>query len=170
MDKLVFQTSPTVTLATNLFVDVPVILQFDDTPLLSIVREQALGFTTEIPIFHSDGTYLAKVKGTRVYPTKDGEKAGIEMRQPKGMTVCEMGGKTLFEISHQAGDAFRTQAELYTPTGFFVKSSDSPVPQIIDNTGRGLQVGGIHMSECSITGFRIGIWLKSDGSCAIGCN
>ena len=170
MDQLIFQTSPTVTLATNQFINVPVILQFDDTPLISIIREQTLGFTTEIPIFHSDGTYLAKIKGTRVYPTKDGEKASIEMRHPKGRTVCEMGGKTLFEIEHQAGDAFRTQAELYTPTGFFVKSTDSPTPQVIDNSGKWLQVGSIQMSQCSFSGCRIGIWLKSDGSCAIGCN
>ena len=170
MDQLVFQSSPTVTLATNQFVNVPVILQFDDTPLISVIREQALGYTTEIPIFHSDGTYLAKVKGTRVFPTKDGEKAGIAMRHPKGMTICEMNGKTLFEITHQAGDAFRTQAELYTPTGYFVKSTDTPTPQIIDSKGHELRVGGIHMSHCSFSGCRIGIWLKSDGSCAIGCN
>jgi hypothetical protein len=59
MDELIYQTSPAVTLATNLFVNVPVILQFDDTPLISVVKEQALGFTTEIPIYHADGTYLA---------------------------------------------------------------------------------------------------------------
>jgi len=58
MDQLVFQSSPTVTLATNQFVNVPVILQFDDTPLISVIREQALGYTTEIPIFHADGTSL----------------------------------------------------------------------------------------------------------------
>ena len=170
MDQLVFQSSPTVTLATNQFVNVPVILQYDDTPLISIIKEQALGYTTEIPIFHSDGTYLAKVKGTRVYPTKAGESAGIAMRHPQGMTVCEMNGKTLFEIAHQTGDAFRTQAELYTPTGYFVKSTDSPTPQIIDKTGHALQVGGIQMSHCTFSGCRIGIWLKSDGTCSIGCS
>ena len=170
MDQLVFQSSPTVTLATNQFVNVPVILQFDDTPLISVIREQALGYTTEIPIFHADGTYLAKVKGTRVFPTQAGEKAGIAMRHPQGMTICEMNGKTLFEIAHQAGDAFRTQAELYTPTGFLVKSTDTPTPQIIDSKGQELRVGGVHMRNCSFSGCRIGIWLKSDGSCAIGCN
>jgi len=77
MENLIYQTVPVVTLATNHFIEVPIILQYDDTPLVSIVREQELGFTTEIPIYHEDGTYLAKVKGTRVYATKDGEKSGI---------------------------------------------------------------------------------------------
>lgn len=170
MDKLIFQTSPTVTLATNKFINVPVILQYDETPLISIVKEQELGFTTEIPIFHSDGTYLAKVKGTRVYPTEDGEKVGIEMRHPEGMTVCEMNGSTIFEIQHQKGNAFKTQAELYTPTGYFVKSTDNPTPRIIDSNGNELKIGGVHMNGCSFSGCRIGIWLRSDGSCAIGCN
>jgi hypothetical protein len=170
MDQLVFQTSPTVTLATNQFTKVPVILQYDDTPLISIVKEQQLGYTTEIPIFHADGTYLAKVKGTRVFTTNAGDLAAIKIRQVQGMTICEMDGKTLFEITHQTGDSFRTQAELYTPTGYFVKSTNSPTPQIIDKTGKALQVGGISMSQCSFVGCRIGIWLKSDGSCLIGCN
>ncbi len=170
MDKLIYQIAPRVTLATNQFVNVPIILQYDDTPLVSIVREHALGFTTEIPIFHADGTYLAKVKGTRVYPTDDGKKAGIIMRSPKDMTVCEMNGKTLFEIHHEQGDAFRANAELYTSAGCFVKINDAPLPEVIKNNGAALQVGGIVMSGNTFNGCRIGIWLKSDGSCSLGCN
>jgi len=168
MEKLIYQTAPTVTLATNKFMNVPIILQFDDTPLISIVKEQSLGFTTEIPIYHSDGTYLAKVNGTRIYPTKDGEKAGIVMEHPAHMTICKMGNKTLFEIYHETGDAFRTHAELYTPNGFFVKTSDAPMPQVINKTGEALQIGGIVMSHNTFANLRIGIWLKSDGSCLIG--
>ncbi len=170
MEKLIYQTAPKVTLATNHFINVPIVLQFDDIPLIQIIKEQSLGFTTEIPIYHPDGTYLAKIKGTRVYSTEDGKKVGIEMRHLKDMTVCEMEGKTLFEIYHEPGDAFRTNAELYTPSGFFVKSSDKPLPEVVSTKGDVLKVGGISMSECIISDMRIGIWLKSDGSCAIGCN
>ena len=169
MEKLIYQTAPRVTLATNHFINVPIVLQFDETPLMSIIKEESLGFTTQIPIYHADGTYLAKVKGTRVYPTSDGKKVGIEMRYPEGMTVCEMDGKTLFEIYHEPGDAFRTHAELYTPTGYFIKSYDTPTPELFTSDGKVLQAGGIHMSECTFSGCRIGIWLKSDGSCAMGC-
>jgi len=168
MEKLIYQTAPTVTLATNKFINVPIILQFDDAPLISIVKKQSLGYTTEIPIYHPDGTYLAKVNGTRIYPTKDGEKAGLVMEHPAHMTVCKMGNKTLFEIYHEAGDAFRTQAELYTPNGFFVKTSDTPMPEVINKTGEALRIGGIVMSNNTFVGSRIGIWLKSDGSCSIG--
>jgi len=170
MNKLIYQNSPRVTFATNQFVNVPIILQFDDTPLISIVREESLGFTTEIPIYHADGTYLAKVNGTRIFATEAGEKAGLEMRYPKNMTVCELDGRTVFEIFHEAGDAFRTHAELHTPTGCFVKSHDAPLPDVISATGEALQIGGIHMSNNLFSGCRIGIWLKSDGSCAIGCS
>ncbi|MFA5877717.1 MAG: hypothetical protein WC880_05165 [Candidatus Paceibacterota bacterium] len=170
MDKLIYQTSPHVTFATNKFINVPIILQYDDTPILSIVKEQNLGFTTEIPIYHADGTYLAKVNGTRVYPTADGKKAGIAMRSLQDMTVCEMDGKTLFEIYHQQGDAFRAHAELYTPTGYFIKSADTPTPEVIKSDGQSLKIGGMVMSNCTFHGSRIGIWIKSNGSIAIGCN
>jgi len=168
MTKLIFQTSPQVTFATNEFINVPTILQFDDTPLISVVSEQDLGYTSEFSIYHPDGTYLAKVNGTRVYPTKDGKKAGIVMRSPQGMTVCEMDGKTLFEIFHEAGDAFKAHAELYTPTGCFIKSHDLPAPEVIGNDGNLLKFAGLNMSNCRFVNCRIGILLKSDGSCAIG--
>ena len=170
MDKLIYQNSPRVTFATNQFVNVPIILQFDDTPLISIVREEALGYTTEIPIYHADGTYLAKVRGTRIFATEVGKKAGLEMRYPKNMTVCELNGRPVFEIFHESGDAFRTHAELHTPTGCFVKSHDAPLPEVISASGNALRIGGIHMSNNLFSGCRIGIWLKSDGSCAIGCS
>ena len=168
--NLIYQTSPAVNLATNIFVNVPTIFQFDDTPLISVIRDHTLGFTTEIPIYHADGTYLAKVNGTRVYPTEAGAKAGIVMRSLEHQTVCEMAGKTLFEVFHQKGDAFRIQAELSTPSGYFVKMLDDPTPSVIKSDGQSLQVGGIMMSGNLFQGCRIGIWLKSDGSCAIGCN
>src|SRR5258705_515453 len=82
----------------------------DDTPLISVVKEQALGFTTEIPIYHADGTYLAKVRGTRVYATEDGKKAGVVVKQLPNLWVCSVDGRTAFEIHQQPGDAFRTQA------------------------------------------------------------
>ena len=72
--ELVFQSSPRIVVATNTFINVPTILKYEDTPLMEVIQKQDLGFTTQIPIYHSDGTYLAKVKGNRVFPTKAGEK------------------------------------------------------------------------------------------------
>ena len=86
--NLTFTSVPAVTLATNTFINIPVVLQFDDVPLLSIIREHGLNYTTEIPIFHPDGTYLAKVNGTRVFRTEAVEKAGIELRALPHLTVC----------------------------------------------------------------------------------
>lgn len=168
MEHLVFQTHPKVLFATNTFIDVPVILQYDDTPLISIIREQLLGFTTEIPIFHPDGTYLAKVKGNRIYATEDGKKAGLTLREPKGMTVCELDGNTLFELSHQTGDSFKASAELYTSTGCFVKFSDSNKGTVIKNDGEPLFINGVYMSGNVFVGSQIGIWVRSDGGMSIG--
>lgn len=72
--KLVFQSSQRIVVATNTFINVPVILKYEDTPLLEVIKEQGIGFTTQIPVYHSDGTYLAKVTGNRVYPTEAGRK------------------------------------------------------------------------------------------------
>lgn len=167
MHTLTYQTSPIVRFATNTFVDVPVILQYEDLPLISVVREEGLGYTTEIPVYHSDGTYLAKVRGTRIFPTDNGKRAGLRMRALPTMTVCELDGRTVFEIEHATGDSFRTRAELFTSTGYFVKCADS-IPQLRDGAGEPLSIRGLMMTETEIRGMRIGVLLKSSGDIAIG--
>ena len=85
----------------------PTILQYDETPLIQVVRAAEAGFTTEIPVYHSDGTYLAKVVGSQIYRTADGEKAGVTLRHPGHATVCEMNGKTLFELVREDAAALK---------------------------------------------------------------
>ncbi len=169
-NKLIFTTTPQVTLATNLFKNVPVILKYEDTNLIEIIKEANLGFTTQIPIFHSDGTYLAKTNGTRVYATDDGKKAGVIIDKYQDLWVCKMGTKTLFEIHHQQGDSFKVHAELSTPDGYFVKFADSPTPVLLDTSGHTLKINGIAMSFCTFEGCKTGIWLKKDGSTLVGVN
>lgn len=94
--KFIFQSSPEVTIATHKFINVPVVLQYEDTPLMEIIRHQDIGFTARIPIYHSDGTYLAKVAGNRVYPTEAGLKANIEIRNPQGKVICSLDNKVMF--------------------------------------------------------------------------
>ncbi len=166
--ELIFQASPKITVATNTFINVPVILKYEDTPLLEVIKEQGIGFTTQIPVYHSDGTYLAKVTGNRVYPTDAGKKVRIEIKDTPGKFVCSLENRVLFELSHGVGIAFKANAELYAPDGYFVKCSDSPNPELIDLSGKAMKVGGVTMVGCVFQNMSIGIWLRKDGSCAIG--
>lgn len=166
--KLIFQSSPEVTIATNTFINVPVVLKYEDTPLIEIIKEQGIGFTTQIPIYHSDGTYLAKVTGNRVYTTEAGKKADIEIRNPQGKFICILNKKVIFELSHGTGDAFKAEAELYTPDGYFIKCTDAPKPELFDLTGNAIQIGGITMIGNVFQNLSVEIWLRKDGSCAIG--
>jgi hypothetical protein len=169
MTKLIFQKTPEVDFGSNKFVNVPTILQFDDTPLIQVVKHQEVGFSTEIPIYHSDGTYLAKVVGSQIFKTKDGEKAGLVLKHPDLMTVCELDGQTLFEIKRTSSASLKAAAELYTPSGYFVKYMSS-APSLLKADGSALQVGGMVMTGCSFSNARIGVWIKSDGTIGIGCN
>lgn len=169
MDTLVFQTHPHVTFGGNLFVDVPVILQFEDTPLIEVIKEQEVGFTTQIPIYHEDGTYLAKVVGSRLFLTPDGQKAGVTLSHPDKMTVCSLGSKTLFEIRREQAAAIKAAAELFTPTGHFVRFA-AQAPQLLDAQGGGIQIRGVTFQGNTFQGCRIGFWMKADGSLAAGCS
>ena len=166
--ELVFQSSPRMIVATNTFINVPIILKYEDTPLMEVIKEQGVGFTTQIPIYHSDGAYLAKVKGNRVYPTEAGKKANIEIRDTPGKFICSLENKVMFELSHGVGEEFKADAELYAPDGCFVKCSDSPKPELFDVQGNAIKVGGITMIGNVFQNLSVGIWLRKDGSCAIG--
>lgn len=166
--KIVFQSSPKITVATNTFINVPIVLKYEDTSLIEVVKEHDIGFTTQIPIYHSDGTYLAKVTGNRVYPTEAGKKANIQIRDLEGQFICSLDNKVMFELTHGVGDEFKAAAELYAPDGYFVKCSDTPKPELFDLSGAAIRVGGFTIIGSVFQNLSIGIWLRKDGSCAIG--
>lgn len=166
--ELVFQSSPRIIVATNTFINVPTILKYEDTPLMEVIQEQGVGFMTQIPIYHSDGTYLAKVKGNRVFPTEAGKKAKIEIRDTPSKFICSLENKVMFELSHGVGEEFKVDAELYAPDGYFIKCSDSPKPELFDVKGNAIKAGGITMMGNVFQNLSVGIWLRKDGSCAIG--
>lgn len=166
--ELIFQSSPSIMVATNTFINVPVILKYEDTPLIEVIEEQGIGFMTRIPIYHSDGTYLAKVKGNRVYPTEAGKKANIDIRDQQGKFICSLDNKVIFELTHGVGTAFKANAELYAPEGYFVKCADGPKPELFDLSGNAIQVGGVTMIETVIQNCSVGIWLHKNGSCSVG--
>jgi hypothetical protein len=166
--ELIFQSSPRIIVATNTFINVPIILKYEDTPLIEVIKEHDIGFTTQIPIYHSDGTYLAKVKGNRIYTTDAGKKANIEIRDMPGKFICSLDNKVMFELTHGVGNAFKADAELYTADGYFVKCSDTPKPELFDLKGNAIKVGGITMIGNVFQNLSVGIWLRKDGSCAIG--
>lgn len=168
-DNLVFFQSPRVTVATNTFINVPTILQYEENPLIQIIHEVEAGFTIQIPIYHSDGTYIAKAVGSRLFTTDKGGKAGLALRYEKDKTVCELNGKTVFEIQRHGAAALRIAAELYTPDGAFVTCSSDLLPKLfLEGSEKPLQIGGVIMSGNIFENLRIGIWLRKDGTIKIG--
>ena len=92
------------------------------------------------------------------------------MSYPNKMTVCKLGNRVLFEIIREEAAALKTRAELFTPDGYFVKITDSPNPELFDADSNALKIKGIFMSGNTFVNCRIGIWIRKDGSVAIGCS
>jgi hypothetical protein len=171
MENLIFQQSPIVHFATNAFVNVPTILQYEQTPLIQVVRVADAGFTAEISIYHSDGTYLARVRGSQLYPTEAGKKVGVTLRHPDRGTVCELDGKLVFELTRTAAAALKTEAARCAADASFIKCwNDEWAGQVLRRQQEALQIGGLTMMNNMISGLRIGVWVKRDGSVAIGVN
>lgn len=169
MDRLFFQTSPHVTIATNIFINVPTILKFEETNLIEVIKDQNIGYTTQIPIYHPDGTLLATAKGNRLFLNKD-NKANLTMNKLANVWECKRDKETLFEIHIQQGDSFKISAELYTPEGYFVKFSDQPSPELIDMNGNALNIGRLIMAKSTFRNVKTAIWMHKNGGLDIGVN
>ena len=74
----------------------------------------------------------------------------------------------MFALTHGVGDAFKANAELYAPDVYFVKCTDAPKLELFDLKGSAIQVGGVTMIGNVFQNLSIGIWLRKNGSCAIG--
>jgi hypothetical protein len=169
MDKLIFSKSPEITIATNTFVNVPTILQYENTPLIQVVKIDKANFTTQIPIYDLNGTYLAKAVGSRLFVTAMGKNAGLILRYPKDMTVCELNGRTLFEIKYDSPVSLSTSAELYTPDGAFIKTPyNSPIELFSADNRNKLEINGISMQNCRFENLSIGIKVMKNGAVSIG--
>src|SRR6266542_407800 len=171
MESLIYQEAPIVHLASNTFIDVPTVLQYEDVPLISVVHVAEAGFTAEIPIYHSDGTYLAKVVGSQIYPTAAGKKAGLILRHPGHATVCELNKQTLFELIREEAAALKTRAELYTPDGSFIRCADEGLARyVLGPKQEHLKIGNLTMIRSSVEHCKIGILVRKNGSIAVGVN
>jgi hypothetical protein len=167
-DRLIFTQHPIVRMAGNSFENTPILLQYDDLPLIEVIKEQAIGYTTSFKIYHPDGTDLATVKGSRMFRTENGKKAGLTLENPDLMTVCKLGNQTLFEITRVEAAALKTQAELYTNDGNFVRINDNSATALFKADAVQIGSSTIIVRGNHVVGAKIGIWVRSDGSVRLG--
>ncbi|MGD0387471.1 MAG: hypothetical protein ABSC42_00840 [Tepidisphaeraceae bacterium] len=155
--EIIYQEHPVVTIATNHFVAVPIIIQFEQTPLLEVGKFEPAGYTTRFPVYHSDGTRLAIVNGCRIHPTDDGKKADIKVRQQPELSVFELEGKPILELRRDGPAALKGWAELWAPEGVLVKAHDSGVSGLLRTGADALMIGNSVFHNCGISGWKIGI-------------
>ena len=75
-----YNSSPLLVIGDNTFRNVPTILQFENTPLLEVTKVIDAGYAVSFPVFHQDGTYIARVRGSRIHITDQGKTAALKMR------------------------------------------------------------------------------------------
>jgi hypothetical protein len=164
---LIFNETPQVEFGTNTFIDVPVILQYEDEPLIEVFQRVEAGYSTRFRVFNNSGDLLAAVEGPQLYPTEAGRRAGIELRHEHLRTLCTLDGKELFDIVRVGAAGLKTAAELYAPDGRFIVAREGV--EVLDSPG-GLRVGGATLLRNVFQGISIGVLVRSDGSVGIGVN
>ena len=162
-----FSQPPEVTCATNVFEDVPVILQYRDDVLVEIVRMPDGSYTTSFVIFDETGTKLAVVQGIQIYPTAEGSGSGIELSFFEDRTVCRHAGDMRFEIERTGPESLRLSAELHAPDGRLIVVPHDGLPALLER-GEPIPLSGVVMKANRFTGVPIALHVHRDGSIIIG--
>ena len=123
-NSLIFAPHAAVRYGDNVFVNVPVILQVDGTPLIETITNNEISRTTQISIFNADRAFMATVVGTRLSPTAEGIRAGITIRFASRLTCCSLPKQVLFEIRRVTAASLTITAELFSHAGLLVRSTD----------------------------------------------
>ena len=169
-DRLLFINWPKVSMGSNTFIDVPAILKYDNLNMIEIIKEPGYGYTTQIPIFDAEGTYLATAKGGNLITADESEIGDLKLDHDKDVTTCTLDGKMLFEIARSDGDSFDIKAELFTPEGYRIKYISDETPELFDKQGNEVRLGGVLKDESVIEGCDVGFWLTQNGTCRFGVN
>jgi len=165
-ENLVYVPTNKVVFATNTFINVPIILQYEDEPLIETVSIVDAGYTAQFNLYNQDGVRIAVAKGNQLYKTSDGEKSNLVIRYPDKRTVAELDGKTLFEISRNEAAALNLEAELFTHQGTFLRCHDSIDVRSIGND-EPLALRGMVLSQNIFSNMPVGVTVRSD-SISIG--
>lgn len=164
--EVIFQQQPDLWIGNCVFRNTPTIIQWKDTPILEVGKFVDAGFTTKFAVFHSDGTQIAVVKGSQIYPTEAGKKAKITPRYFPNLTAFELEGKTILELRRDSAAALRGWAELYAPEGVLIKSTAPPLSQLTNEYGS-LLIGGFQVMDAEFEA-PIGIHYVGDGNVRLG--
>jgi hypothetical protein len=165
--ELIWKSHPEVALGSCVFRNVPVIIQYLDTPLLEVVTSESAGYTTKFPVFLEDGTQIAVVKGSQIYRTKEGALAKIGIRYEPNLTVFELENTPILELRRRGAAALNGWAELYAPDGILIRASDSDVAAWVDADGD-LRLGWAKISGIVCDGKPVGIHFRADNKVRIG--
>lgn len=167
-DILLFDTWPKVSMGSNTFIDIPVILKYDQLNLIEIIKDPEHGYFPQIVIFDSEGNYLATAKGSHLIRNEESTMVDLKLDQADDTTICTLDGKTLFKIIKTGSDAFKIKAELFTPEGYCVKYISDETPELFDKQGYEVRLGGMLKDESVIEGCDVGFWLTQNGTCRFG--
>jgi hypothetical protein len=159
---LLFQTHPAVTFATNEFVNVPIILQWETIPLVEICQIVSGGYGARINVYNKDGAKIAVVKGSQIYLTKDGEKSSFIPRFEPNLTALTLDGKTILELRRDKAVALKGSAELYTDEGILVRAVEEGV-FASDRAGSPLRLKGFVISGNVFANRPVGIHATKNG-------
>jgi hypothetical protein len=165
-ESLFFQESPEVVIATNKFVNVPTLIQYESTPIVEVVKHNKVNFAASVNIYHQDGTYLAKAIGSRLVLTHFGKKANLQLKHLPNLTACELDGKTLFEMRREGATSLHSAGELHAPEGIFIRYDNKKISGMNVENRIDFRVLNF-MENCTIRNCKIGILYKKDGSISI---
>lgn len=122
-------------------------------------KEVKLSSSIEAPMYSFDGVYWAKIKGTRIYLTQEGQAAGIKVYKKPLVWSYILEKQTLFEVRYLSTEFFTRYATLCSYDGYFVSYPDSVALKENNISKKADRVFNITV-DASLEKHQIGLYLK----------
>lgn len=159
--QVVYSEHPVVEVGTNKFVNCPVILQYNDIPLLEVGKFVDAGYTIRFPVYNESGIKIGKVVGSQFYPTEEAEQARIQVRHEPNLTAFHLDGKPILELHRKGAAALHGWAELYAPGGVLIRATTEHAYELLRNDSP-LKIRSVLFQDNTFDGVKIGIKYTDD--------
>lgn len=157
-----------VVLATNTFENVPVILQYDKQPIISVdISNSNLKFA----FYNKEGLKIADIIEEDIHPcvAEDNNLTVLPKTPLKKIYKVNYNGKTVIQVKQKSASDFEIQeAELFMPDGYKITISKGCEIEVKNKNGEKIGKSRVIMSNNTFINVPVGVFVQKDGTINIG--
>lgn len=163
-----YDTRYSVVLATNNFVNVPTILQYEKQSIISVDTSNSV---LKFAFYNKDGKKIADIIGKKIHwcNVEDPKLTVLSKSVLKETYKINYNGKTVIQVKQKSASDFEIlKAELFIPDDKIITISEDCEIQVKTKDGKQIGKSRVIMTNNTFINVPIGVFIQKDGTINIG--